>query len=116
MFKIVCMYLDTRVKIQRIAYYAVLNVYVRIFAMASATQSFFEQITKSKQTNKYTYQLLMRKNPEMKSEQKWIEQFGNEGLNWNKIYTNRLQAIKDIRLQNFQYKCLMRIIPTNKYL
>ena len=29
-------------------------------------------------------------------------------LNWNKIYTNRLQATKDIRLQNFQYKCLMR--------
>ena len=54
--------------------------------------------------------------PEMKSEQKWIEQFGDEGLNWNKIYTNRLQATKDIRLQNFQYKCLMRIIPTNKYL
>ena len=54
--------------------------------------------------------------PEMKFEQKWIEQFGDEGINWNKIYTNRLQAIKDIRLQNFQYKCLMRIIPTNKYL
>ena len=36
--------------------------------------------------------------PEMKSEQKWIEQFGDEGLNWNKIYTNRLQATKDIWL------------------
>ena len=54
--------------------------------------------------------------PEMKSEQKWIEQFGDEDLNWNKIYTNRLQATKDIRLQNCQYKCLMRIIPTYKYL
>ena len=54
--------------------------------------------------------------PEMKSEQNWIEQFGDEGLNWNKIYTNRLQATNDIRLQNFQYKCLMRIIPTNKHL
>ena len=80
--------------------------------------SILEQITKSKQTNKYTYKLLMKKKltPEIKSEQKWIEQFGDEGLNWNKIYTNRLQATKDIRLQNFQYKCLMRIIPTNKYL
>ena len=52
--------------------------------------------------------------PEMNSEQKWIEQFGDEGLNWNKIYRNRLQATKDIRLQNFQYKCLMRIIPQPK--
>ena len=80
--------------------------------------SILEQITKSKQTNKYTYKLLMKRKltPEMKSEQKWIIQFGDEGLNWNKIYTNRLQATKDIRLQNFQYKCLMRIIPTNKYL
>ena len=82
--------------------------------------SILEQITKSKQTNKYTYKQLMKKKltPEIKSEQKWIEQFGKEDLNWNKIYsiTNRLQATNDIRLQNFQYKCLMRIIPTNKYL
>ena len=54
--------------------------------------------------------------PETKSEQKWIKQFGDEGLNSNKIYTNRLQATKGVRLQNFQYKCLIRIIPTNKYL
>ena len=54
--------------------------------------------------------------PEIKFVQKWIEQFGDEGLNWNKKYTNRLQATKDIRLQNFQYKYLMRISFTNKYL
>ena len=27
-----------------------------------------------------------------------------------------MQATKDVRLQNFQYKCSMRNIPTNKYL
>ena len=55
--------------------------------------------------------------PGIKSELKWIEQFGDEGLNWKKVYTNFLQTTKDIRLQNnFQYKCLMRVIPTNKYL
>ena len=54
--------------------------------------------------------------PEIKSEQKWIDQLGDEDLNWNKLYTNRLQATKDIRLQNFQYRCLMRIIPIHKYL
>ena len=80
--------------------------------------SILDQITKSKQTNQYTYKLLMKKKlpPERKSEQKWIEQFSDENLNWNNIYTSRLQATKDVRLQNFQYKCLMRIIPTNKYL
>ena len=45
--------------------------------------------------------------PEMKSELKWIEQSGDKDLNWNKVYTNRLQAAKDIQLQYFQYECLM---------
>ena len=54
--------------------------------------------------------------PERKSEQKWIEQFSDEKLNCNSIYTSRLQATKDVRLQNFQYKCFMRIIPTNSNL
>ena len=53
---------------------------------------------------------------ERKSEQKWIEQFSAENPSWNNIYTSRVQATKDVRLQNFQYKCLMRIIPTDKHL
>ena len=44
------------------------------------------------------------------------KQFSDENLNWNNIYISRLHATKDVRLQNFQYKCLMRIIPTKKYL
>ena len=32
-------------------------------------------------------------------EQKWIEQFSEENLNWNNIYTSRLQATKDVWLQ-----------------
>ena len=32
------------------------------------------------------------------------------------IYTTSLQATKDIKLQIFNYKLLMHIIPTNKYL
>ena len=46
-----------------------------------------DQITKSKQTNQYTYKLLMKLPSERKSEQKWIEQFSDENLNWNNIYT-----------------------------
>ena len=33
---------------------------------------------------------------EIKSEQKWIELFDDKELNWNKMYTNRLQAIFNI--------------------
>ena len=40
----------------------------------------------------------------------------NETLNWKTIYTNTLVAINDIKLRNFQYKFIMRIIPTNKFL
>ena len=53
---------------------------------------------------------------ESKSEQKWKEQFAEENLNWKSIYTNRLSATKEIKLQNFQYKFLMRIIPSNTFL
>ena len=49
--------------------------------------------------------------PGRKSEQKWIEQFDDEDLNWNNIYANRLQATKDIRLDNFQYRCIMQLFP-----
>ena len=40
----------------------------------------------------------------------------NETLNWKTICTNTLVAINDIKLRNFQYKFIMRIIPTNKFL
>ena len=59
----------------------------------------------------------MAKNPptDNKSEQKWTEQFRDSNLNWKTIYTNRLSAIKEIKLQNFQYKFLMRNIPSNTF-
>ena len=40
----------------------------------------------------------------------------DRNLDWKKIYTNTLIATKEIKLRNFQYKYIMRIIPTNKYL
>ena len=49
-----------------------------------------------------------------KSEEKWTEQFRD--LKWKNIYTNRLSATKETKLQNFQYKFLMLIISTNKFL
>ena len=54
--------------------------------------------------------------PEKKSEVKWTEQFNEGNLDWKLIYTTSLQAMKDIKLQNFNYKFLMRIITKNRYL
>ena len=76
------------------------------------------QLMNTKHTNKYVYNLLQkkRKHPDKKSETKWAEQFHDENLNWKTIYTSSLRATKDIKLQNFNYKLLMRIIPTNRFL
>ena len=75
------------------------------------------QILKAKQTNKYIYGLIMRKQTtENKDEQKWNERFTTKNLDLKKNYTNTLIATKGIKLRNFQYKYIIRIIPTNKYL
>ena len=58
----------------------------------------------------------MKIRPEKKSETKWTEQFNNENINLKTIYTTSLKATKNIKLQNFNCKFLMRIIPTNKFL
>ena len=39
--------------------------------------------------------------------------FNEENLDLKTIYTTSLQATKDIKLQNFNYKFLMHTIPTN---
>ena len=76
------------------------------------------QLIKNKQTNKYAYNLLQKNRirPDKKSEKKWTEQFDKENLSWKTIYTTSLKASKDIKLQNFNYKFLMRIIRTNNFL
>ena len=76
------------------------------------------QIFEVKQTNKFAYKLLLQsdKNEEDKSEQKWNSTFTNEGLNWKKNYTTPILATGDIKIREFQYKCLKRIIPSNVFL
>ena len=75
------------------------------------------QVLKAKQTNKYIYTYILRKqSPVNNCEQKWNEKFINETLNWKTIYTSTLVATNDIKLRNFQYKFIMRIIPNNKFL
>ena len=80
--------------------------------------SILEKLLNSKQVNKtlYLHQLRNKRYAFIKSEQKWTNVFENSDLNWSKIYTNVLSATIDIKLRNFQYKFLHRIIPTNKLL
>ena len=76
------------------------------------------QIFEVKQTNKFAYKRLLQsdKNEEDKSEQKWNSTFTNEELNWKKICTTPILATGDIKIREFQYKCLKRIIPSNVFL
>lgn len=82
------------------------------------TQTIFSLIIKTQQGNKFIYNLLMEKKPqtEKKAEIKWKNQFSDDNLDWKRIYTTMLKTTKDIKLQNFQYKFLMRVIPTNTFL
>ena len=76
------------------------------------------QLLRVKQTNTFVYNLLLNYEnvEENKSEQKWSKMFVNEDLNWKKIYITPIIATNDIKLREFQYKCLKRIIPSNSYL
>ena len=73
---------------------------------------------KTEHINKYAYNLLQKNKirPAKKSDVKWTEQFNEENLDWKTIYMTSLQATKDIKLQNFNYKFLMHIILTNTFL
>ena len=71
-----------------------------------------------KQTNKFAYKILLQSENagENKSEQKWNTTFEIEELNWKKIYTNPIIATNDIKIREFQYNSLKRIIPSNVFL
>ena len=76
------------------------------------------KLLKSKQANKflYEYQLTKSENILVKPEQKWETIFHMSQLNWKFIYTLPFKSTIDTKLREFQYKYIMRIIPTNKYL
>ena len=75
-------------------------------------------LKEGKLTNRVIYKEFMRK-PEfkvLKAQQKWNDTFPDEDLNWKNIYTTLQKSTNYIKLKNFQYKFLMRIIPTNQFL
>lgn len=53
---------------------------------------------------------------QIKAHARWEEEFMNSNLNWSLIHVLPFKCTIDTKLRNFQYKFLMRIIPTNKFL
>ena len=51
-----------------------------------------------------------------KAEQKWNNYFPDEHINWKKIYSINISTSNDMKLRDFQYRYLNRIVPTNKFL
>ena len=75
-------------------------------------------LKEGKSSNRVIYKEFMR-TPELKlikAQQKWNDTFPDEDLNWKNIYTTLQKSTNDIKLKNFQYNFLMRIIPTNQFL
>ena len=50
------------------------------------------------------------------AEQKWNNHFSNENIIWKKIYLINISTSNDMKLQDFQYRYLNRIVHTNKFL
>ena len=52
----------------------------------------------------------------IKAEIKWNEQISDETLQWKTIYLIVFKSTNDIKLRNFQYRYILRIVPTNQFL
>jgi hypothetical protein len=81
-------------------------------------ETLLSKMLKAKQTNKFLYDYQLRKDDKIpiKSEKKWETIFNNIELDWNFIYNLPFKTTIDTKLREFQYKYIMRIVPTNKYL
>lgn len=81
-------------------------------------QKLISIIKEGKLTNRIIYKELMKplELEITKSQQKWNDTFPNEDLNWKNIYITVHKSTNDVKLKNFQYKFLMRILPTNQFL
>ena len=77
-----------------------------------------KQIRNQTHVNKFVYNNFMRcsQGAVSKAEIKWNEQFSDETLQWKNIYLTVFKSTNDIKLRNFQYKYLKRIVPTNQFL
>ena len=77
-----------------------------------------KQIRNQTHVNKFVYNHLMRysQGAVSKAEIKWNEQFSDETLQWKYIYLTFFKSTNDIKLRIFQYRYIVRIVPTNQFL
>ena len=77
-----------------------------------------DKLLKCKQTNKFLYSIQQRDILKPPSEVKWEHLFPNliNDIPWKTIYMQTYKITIDTSLRSFNYKFLLRIIPTNKYL
>ena len=75
----------------------------------------FEKLLKSDHVNRLLYKHQLKKEtiPEFNQHDKWKVDINKTDINWKNIYSNTFISTTDLQLRNFQYKFLMRIIPTN---
>ena len=64
----------------------------------------------------YKIEIGSKKLEHRSSEFKWKNLFEGKEIKWKQTYTGAFEITTDTKLRNFQYKFLMRLIPTNKYL
>ena len=64
----------------------------------------------------YNIQLVAENVPKIKAEEKWSKEIPQHEMNWPQFYLMSFNCTVDVKLRNFNYKYLMRIIPNNKYL
>ena len=64
----------------------------------------------------YNLQLKAETVPMIKPKEKWAKEFPQREINWSQVYLMSLNCTIDVKLRNFNYKYLMRIVPNNKYL
>ena len=77
-----------------------------------------DKLLKTKHSNKYLYDLQLNTEVNIKnnSEEKWDNELERENTEWNKIYMVPIICTIYIKLREFQYKFLKRIVPTNTFL
>ena len=80
--------------------------------------SLFSKLLKSEHVNRllYKFQIKNETIPEFTQHNKRKHDINKTEINWKNIYNNTFITTIDSKLRNFQYKYLMRIIPTNDVL
>ena len=68
--------------------------------------------------NKYVYDHQIKNDGQCKiaSQDKWKTELEDPEIDWKRVYQTIFRTTIDTKLRNFQYKYIMRIIPTNKML